>query len=293
MTQGTAKTTDPRESAAATREMMRCIRDELASNRILLPALPEIAARAREAVADPAASAARMAKIIGADPALAARLLQVANTASYRGRAAVTSIQGAIARLGVKMVRNLVTALVMEQLYKVKLNEKLRTVQREVWKHSIRVAALSSVLASRLTHLPKDEALLGGLLHDVGKLPVLRYAETLPELLANDALLHATLDELHNEIGALLLTKWELPDALVQCALHHGQVSDTASSEVALHDIVTLANICSHSDRGASLDEPSTEQLPVLAKLAIDSATLAEILREGAREIREVEQLLG
>ncbi|KAF0193257.1 MAG: metal-dependent hydrolase HDOD [Gammaproteobacteria bacterium] len=273
-------------------QIIDAIRADLSCNRLTLPALPEVVVKMRKTVDDPAASAAQMAKAISAEPAIATRLLQVANAALYRSRTRVDSIQGAIARLGLKMVRNLVCTLVMEQLYKVRTSEKIRQMQISIWRHSVSVAALSSVLAARFTSLGKDEAMLGGLVHDIGKLPILARAATIPELGNDDELLQAVLDDMHGEVGKLVLETWHFPESLVRCVARHEQYDDIASPEIDICDVVTLANLCSHPLAVRERMIADFDRLPVLEKLELDAATLIGLINEAQPEIHEIEQLL-
>lgn len=272
--------------------ILDAIRDDLRFNRLVLPALPEIALRMRKTVDDPAATAEQMARVIGAEPAISARLLQVANATLYRGRTAVHSVQAAIARLGIKMVRNLVCALVMEQLYKVRTSEKIRQTQIGIWKHSVRVAALSSLLAGKLTNLSKDEAMLGGLVHDIGKLPILTRAASVPGLAEDGQLLQTVLGELHIEIGNMVLSAWRFPEALVRCIDRHEQYDDSGSQELEICDVVTLANLCSHPAAVRDGMIKNFDSLPALRKLEIDAKTLLDLIAEVQPEVREIEQLL-
>ena len=90
---------------------------EIESNQLVLPTLPEVALKVRDAVEDPNASASQVAQVIGTDAALSARLIQVANSPAYRGRNPIENLQTAIARMGATVVRNLVTGLVMQQMF--------------------------------------------------------------------------------------------------------------------------------------------------------------------------------
>jgi HD-like signal output (HDOD) protein len=146
---------------------------DLENGSLVLPTLPEVALRVRDVVDDPDATAAQLADIIITDAALSARLLKVANSPLYRGRVAIDNIQMAVSRLGLSLVRNLVTSLVMEQMFQATSN-RLDTRLRELWEHSTEVSAICQVIASKHRGLKVDEAMLAGLIHDIGKLPILK-----------------------------------------------------------------------------------------------------------------------
>jgi HD-like signal output (HDOD) protein len=278
--------------ADKTAQMIATIRDDLRFNRLFLPALPEVAIRLRKTVDEPGASAAQIAKAISADPAISARLLQVANAALYRGRQPVDSIQGAIARLGVDMVRNLVFTLVMEQLYKCKTSGKTKQMQITIWKHSVSVAALSGVIAAKFTTLGKDEAMLGGLVHDIGTLPILVRAATIPELDNNEALLQTVLDEMHAEVGTLIVETWSFPESLRRCVTSHECYDEVTSADIDICDIVALADLCSHPADERNELIADFDSLPALRKLGLDGSAVLSVINDAQAEIREIEQLL-
>jgi len=161
---------------------------DLESGHLQLPTLPEVALRVREVVDNEDANAGQIAEIIGQDAALSARLLQVANSPLYRGRQEIDRLSMVIARLGNKLVRNLVTSQVMKQMFQATtdlVDQRLRTV----WEHSVQVAAIARALAGQAPAVDPDQAMLAGLLHDIGTLPILYRAEERAELLETPGLL--------------------------------------------------------------------------------------------------------
>ena len=121
---------------------MSALLDDIRHNRLKLPILPEVALKVREAVSDANAPAARIAKIVSADTALSARLIQVANSPLFHGANRIESVQTAIARLGVPRVRSLVTSLIMQQMHRTQV-PTLRQRMKQLWDQSI--AALEEV----------------------------------------------------------------------------------------------------------------------------------------------------
>jgi len=172
------------------------ILDDLESGALVLPTLPEVALQVREVVDDPNATAAQLADIIVTDAALSARLLKVANSPLYRGRVPIESIQMAVSRLGLSMVRNLVTSLVMEQMFQA-TTSRLDKRLRELWEHTTKVAATSQVLASKISGIKTDEAMLAGLIHAIGILPILMKADEDGDLIRDDRKLDQIIDNLY------------------------------------------------------------------------------------------------
>lgn len=265
--------------------------DDIKHNRLKLPILPEIAFKVREAVSDPNAAAATVAKAVSSDASIAARLLQVANSPLYRGTSAISNLQSAIARLGAPLVRNLVTSLILKQLFQTK-SPALQARMHALWEHSTQVAAISHVLARKLTRLKPDEAMLAGLLHDIGALPILVKVETHPELLQNPAAIDDLVDKLHASVGRLILETWKFPPELVTVAAEHENLS-RISDEVDYTDVVTVANL--HSYLGTRHRHAGVKftAVPAFTKLGLTPETSVATLEEAAAEMNEVKSLLS
>ncbi|MCX8050177.1 MAG: HDOD domain-containing protein [Methylohalobius sp.] len=197
------------------RKLLDLLSAEIQAGRIHLPSLPEVALKVREAVEKEEISAAKLATLIAEDAALAARLLQVANSPLYRGRSEITSLQMAITRMGYNTVRTLLISLAMKQVFKP-TSALLERHFRVIWHSSVEVAAISRALASLSPHLNAEEAMLAGLIHQIGKLPILTLAERNPILRNNPTELERVLDALHPEVGRLILNAWQFPKALCQ-----------------------------------------------------------------------------
>lgn len=265
--------------------------DDLKNNRLKLPVLPEVALKVREAVNNPDAAAATIAKAVSSDASIAARLLQVANSPLYRGNASISNVQNAIARLGPPLVRNLVTSLLLKQLFQSK-SPILKQRMQKLWEHSTQVAAISHVLARKLTRLKPDEAMLSGLIHDIGVLPILVKAEGSPQLLDNPALLEELVTKLHASVGRLILEAWKFPPQLVSVAAEHENLA-RVSDEVDYTDVVTVANL--HSYLGTKHPHASVKftDVPAFTKLGLTPETSIATLEEAAGEMKEVKSLLA
>ncbi len=263
---------------------------DLESGHLQLPTLPEVALRVREVVDNEDANAGQIAEIIGQDAALSARLLQVANSPLYRGRQEIDRLSMVIARLGNKLVRNLVTSQVMKQMFQATtdlVDQRLRAV----WEHSVQVAAIARALAGQAPAVDPDQAMLGGLLHDIGTLPILYRAEERAELLETPGLLDHLIETLHTRIGGAILKHWKFPDALVAVAAEHENLAREHPGPADLVDVVQVANLQSHLDTDHRLGQADWSRIPAFHQLGLD-ADLHEIeLTDVAGEIDAVQQL--
>jgi putative nucleotidyltransferase with HDIG domain len=268
------------------------LKDDLAHNRLVLPTLPEVAVRVREAVEDPDASAARIAKLVGADPALSARLLRVANSAFYRGRSPANVVQTAVARLGLVMVRNLVTSLVMEQLYQAGSQAALKPHLTRLWRHSTQVAATAQVLARRFTRLSPDQAMLGGLIHDIGTLPILTRAGEIPNLFGDKTTLERVIHAMHTKVGAAVLEAWEFPPEMVAVTAEHEDFARDPGPQVDYVDVVLVANLHSYLGTRHPYAQLDWESVPAFGKLGMTPPQYIKALEEMQEEVAEIQQVL-
>ena len=216
--------------------------EDLHHNRLVLPTLPEVALRVRDKVEDPNASAGQIADIVATDPALSARLFQISNSPLYRGAKAIDDLKMAITRLGLGVVRNVVTSLAMQQIFQPTSDELDRRF-RTIWEHSTEVAAISSVLAKQYTRLRPDEAMLAGLVHEIGALPILSRAEDDDSLINDAARLDALLEEASGTIGQEILKTWGFPDSMVAVPVGVRDLNRDNSDKPDYTDVVQVAKL--------------------------------------------------
>lgn len=277
---------------SAEAEILQTLKEDITQNRLTLPTLPEVALRVKDVVEDENASAGDVAKVISTDAALTARLIQVANSPAYRGTNQVENVQVAVARLGQQVVRNLATSLAMQQMFQA-TSDVTDKRMRELWEHNTQVAAISSALAT-MAGLKPDVAMLAGLVHDIGALPILVRAEEVPELLENEALLDKIIMQVHPILGKLILETWEFAPEVVSVAAEHENLTRQSPGEGPDYvDVVQVANLQSyigghHPHAGIDLSS-----VPAFAKLGIDPEISVIDMEGMAEEIAEVQESLS
>lgn len=253
------------ESAALEQTLLAALEAEIDSNRLVLPSMPEIALRVRELMAQPECSTAQLARLISTDAALAARLIKVVNSSSYRGNKTIDNIQAAITRLGMQLVRSLVTQLALLQSLHgggTAAGQQLATLSR----HSMEIGAHCHAIAVRYTQLNPEEALLAGLVHDIGKLPLLLRLRTL--LKGQDAVAEIVLSRLHGRVGAMVLEAWRFAPEMVAVAAEHEHVARNPYGMPDYADVVLLAHLLLHLRQGTQAAwTAQAEQAPIFRKL--------------------------
>ncbi len=285
------------EMAADNRLMIRIYQD-LNADKLALPTLPQVAARIGKVMNDPSLTADRLAKVVGADPAIAAKLMRAANSPRYGGRAPITTLSNAIARIGLEQTHNLVLAFAIQELFRTG-SGMLRQRMRDAWKHSRRVAAVSHVLAGKLETPRFDPsfALLAGLLHDIGLVAVLGYARECPELTQDESVLDATAAALRSQLGGAIVRRWHLPEELAIVAQDaHDWSRDTGHPGADYADLVIVAQLHCHTGTGPGFDVPSIDRTAAYRKLGLGELGPdqgVQLLAKAQEEIREIETLLG
>ncbi len=267
--------------------------DDINNNRLSLPTLPEVAIKVRKMIQDPNTSAAQIAVVVGSDPALSTKLLQASNSALYRGSRQIDNIQGAITRLGNNVVRNIVTSIVMEQLYQPPGNKYIDARLKELWLHSTKVAAISHVMARQHTNLKPDQAMLGGLIHDIGAIPVFSEAGNIPELLEDETLLNRIVHKLHNLVGTTILDEWNFPQELIEIVSEHEDLERDSGPAIDYVDVVTVANILSHMGTSHRLDKMEWQEIPAFKKFGLSPEQSIETLEAAQEEVALIQGMFS
>jgi putative nucleotidyltransferase with HDIG domain len=269
-------------STALEQTLLATLEGEIASNRLVLPSLPEVALRVRELMAQSDCSVAQLARLISSDAALAARLIKVVNSSSYRGHKTIDNIQAAITRLGLQLVRSLVTQLALLQSLH---GSGAETRQLKVLSHhSMEVGAHCHAIASSYTTLNPEEALLAGLVHDIGKLPLLLRLRATATGPIDESVAETLLQRLHGRVGAMVLQAWRFAPDMVAVADEHENLQRDRRGAVDYADVVLLAHVLLHLRQGTQTQwTAQAAQAPVWRKLAV---TPQQLLRDEALQLQ-------
>lgn len=235
---------------------------------LVLPTLPEVALKIRQAAEDPEISISHLSKVIGRDTALSARLIKVVNSPLLRATQEVTDLHTAITRLGTNYSSNLAIGLVMEQIFHAR-SDVVEQKMRDVWRRSLEVAGVSYVLCRNHSQLKPDQAALGGLVHQIGVLPILTYAEDHYELLSDPVSLNHVIDSIHPLLGDKLLRGWDFPEMLANLPGQYLNL-ERDSARLDYIDIVQVAVLYCHRSTPHPLADVELSTLPAVSKLRID-----------------------
>jgi HD-like signal output (HDOD) protein len=267
---------------------------ELSKGKVELPSFPDIALRVRKVLSDDNVTQDMVVRVVGSEPALAARLMQIGNSAAlnFSGKP-ITELRTAISRMGFNMVRSAAIAFAMSQLKKQDALKGLEKPLEDLWKRSAAVAAMSHAVARRYSKVNPDMALLAGLLHGIGQLYILTRSAQHPGLFANQAAYTAIVRDWHSAIAKALLENWEMAEEVIVAVSNFEDLERTHSGPVDLSDVVTVGNLLA-----AFKDHPETIELNMhdvgaCKRMQIDRASYEQLIDESEHEIDTLRQALG
>lgn len=268
--------------------------NDLKTDEAILPSLPDLALRIRRAIDDEVSDARMIARLVESDPAMAAKLLKVANSALYGGVGSIESTSGAVVRLGMETTKKLVLTFALKEVFR---NDDPRIEKRmqALWQHSAYIAAICFVLARRVPDTQPEEALLVGLVHDVGSIAILNYIERYPELMEDDASLDDTVARMRGELGAMILRRWNFGPSMVAAARDAENWLFTHPRAASFTDLLIVAQVHDRMLAGQAKELPALDQISAINRVLGEQAspeTSLEILQEAKAQIEEMRRAL-
>ncbi|WP_028581201.1 HDOD domain-containing protein [Desulfogranum japonicum] len=246
------------------------------SDSVQLPVFNPTALRIREELAKKEPEIKVIEKVINSDQSLSSQVLKIANSSFYRGLAEISSIRGAIMRLGMREIGKIVLIASIQNTFKSK-DKSLHIIMKRLWQHSVGCAYGAMWITRRHEYnIASDQVFFAALFHDVGKLFILMVIEHIkkknPKIQITPSLLKESMKRLHSSEGFKLLTHWNVPEQFAVVARDHHDL-DVQQDNVLLL-IVRMANmVC--NNLGISVDQNESIMLP--ATLEANILNLSEI----------------
>jgi HD-like signal output (HDOD) protein len=272
-------------------EALKSIAAQAGRGELTFPTKVDATLKLQHALSDPGCHVEDAARLVQAEPLLAARTVAIANAAAYnRAGNDVTNVRAAVQRVGFRTLGALAASVIVRQLASEITDPLLRSKADALWQHSAHVAALAQVIARRVSHVDPETAMFAGIVHEVGGFYALSRAEEFP------GLLHGPADEWieYGEvaIGRAVLLKLGVPAPVMGAieALWNGM---RALPPETLGDTLLLANDL--SPIGSPLHErpgATSAQAAVTIDFATAEGTLAHILEESAGEVQSLTSAL-
>jgi HD-like signal output (HDOD) protein len=248
------------------------IPEELAGNQVLeafaqhyldgqleIPTLSHVAAKLRNAMQNDI-GVADAAQIVQMDPVISAKLIQVANCPLYVTSVPAKTCLEAINRIGLNASRNLVVSLSIRHTF-TSHSPIIKKFLQLIWKRSVYVSGIAYVLASLTKQVNPEEALLAGLICDIGTIPFLTFAANLPSDYFSRKDLELALPHVSAPVGSNILQNWEFPVQFIDVAQFSTDWFHSSGNTLDLTDIVLLSRL--HSAIGS----PGNDELPLITSI--------------------------
>lgn len=261
--------------------------ETLIMNASDLPTIPVVATKVMQLIGSETTTSEELAKIVAADPAVAARVLKISNSSFYGCQRQIQTLSHAIMILGFSTLKSLVVAASVKQVYKpYGLTEKM------LWEHSFGAGLAARIIAGVTRLVNEEEAFLGGLFHDIGKIIMntldSQQFQAVMQKCYNDRISFLEAERQvypysHADVGALVIKKWNFPTILMQAVQKHHTfdfADDEDPYQMRLTSVVGLANLFCHRV-GAGMREPeeiSLHETPPAIILNIDEKEMNFLL---------------
>ena len=252
------------------------------TKKVKLPAFNATALRIQKEVGKAEPDSRLIEKLIVGDQSLTGEVLRVSNSSFYKGLTQVATVRDAIIRLGIKEVSNIVTLVALQHNFESK-NPTIDQVMKQLWSHSVGSGIGANWIAKETGYEAlAHETFIAGLLHDVGKLYILKVMDG---MLANeeignppsDTVVHEVMENMHTDQGFCLMQQWNLPEKYCLVARDH-HVDEMDSNNLVLL-VVRLANQVCHK-MGIGLKKDPTIVLnatPEASQLQMSEMDLARL----------------
>ena len=235
-------------------------------NKLSLPSLPNVALKLKEAMAQDL-GINEIVKIVGVDVSIVAKLIQLANSPLYSPVSPITNCHSAVTRLGLDQTRKLVMSISLKQLFCCK-NLELMEKMQSLWKNSLYISSLSFILAQENGTVNPEDALLAGLVSDIGIIPILHFAEQYPSQYPNLEVLESAIPFLSPPVGSLVLHTLGFAPELASIPKYaEDWFYDSGNDQLDLTDIVILAKLHSYFGTSRAKEIPYLNSIPAYTKL--------------------------
>ena len=263
--------------------LLTILTEKINNDSLILPTLPAIALKVRKAADDPEINLNAMADVIAQDPSLSARMIKISNSAFMGRTVKVSSVGQAVTRIGLRQIKNIATALAMEQLF-VSKNELVAEYLKREWEKTVEIVANSMaalqcyVARTKKRELALDAATLAALVSKIGVLPILTEAERHAEVFANPTFLEDAIDKLSGPIGEKIMKAWGFADEFTVVAASWKDLSVLPETLTYL-DFVRV---------GAAVSGQMGGQKDAVLNLAIQRGVIAEVSELDGNEFKEM-----
>ncbi|MDH5353597.1 MAG: HDOD domain-containing protein [Gammaproteobacteria bacterium] len=244
-------------------QLQQAYKDE----QLQLPVLPEAALKIRQLINEADVGSSEIIQIVQTDPVLSARLIKVVNSPLYGTWREIKTVRDAVRRLGLETTRNLSFGLSVSELFHAR-SSLVKQLIEQIYEESIQVSALAYVITqNQAKHLDPEQALLAGLLSNLGVIPILKYIDERPGVVSNVDSIKKSLNNLREPISRLLFDRWNFDAEFLSVVEHSNQWHRDTGQPADYVDIIIASKLL-FMEKSGQLDESIViHQLPIANKL--------------------------
>ena len=264
---------------------------DVMADKVSLPSLPDVAHRIQQVFSDPNVNGQMIAEILMTDPAITGKLIKVANSPVYQGLSSTNTLQSAIVRLGMDTTYKQVMAYAVNELFR-STSKLAADRMKQLWAHSRRVAAISRILAKKTGLFSQEQAMLAGLIHDLGVIVIVQYLQEEHAGLSDPDEIDMTINTMRAQVTSLLLRNWHFSEDVITVAEHCENWFRNEKEQPDLCDLVLVAQYHSYMGVMDMTSVPPISMIPAMNKLKMDVNESMQLIQDSTREIREIERLL-
>ncbi len=288
-----ATNASPEEARAAALQFLAQLATEVSSGTVDLPCFPDVVLRIRKALSDPKNTPEKTVTIVGAEPRLAARLLQTANSAAFNPRGKpLTDLRAAITRLGHQLVQSAAMAFAVQHM---RDEASLRSIAKPLsvlWKDSISVALLCQMVAKRTKVIP-EEAFLTGLLHGIGRLYIMVRAIGIASDTSHPELFLELVSGWQASIGKAVLENWGFAEEMCEAVANQSEYERKRRHEADLSDVLIVSIVLGETLKMPAPRVVDIEGINAFLTIGLTAEDYAKILTEAEGQLGTLQSSLG
>lgn len=262
-------------------------------HQLEIPTLPDAALKIRQAINNPEVGSAEIIQIVQSDPVLSARLVMVANSPLYGTWREIKTVRDAVRRLGLETTKNLTFGMSVKQLFNAR-TQLIKTLIQELYRESIGIAAIAFVITQyRAQSLNAEQALLCGLMQNLGLIPILKYLDEHPSMMQTPEMLSETIDKLKLPVTSMLFNEWHFDPVFLDVVEQAENWQRNTAAKVDYCDVLIAARLLYRQQQN-NLPVDSLHGLPVIEKLQLFEFDVDGqfFMDKAEQEIEDMQQLL-
>jgi HD-like signal output (HDOD) protein len=283
-------------NAAASAEavsFIQALATDVSGGTIELPSYPEVALQVQRVLADPNADEGRVVKVIGSEPILAARVINMANSAALNPSGKpVAELRKALARVGFDALRSAAIGFAIAQLRKAAAYRAIEKPMTTLWQHSTAVAATSYILSRKLRRFAPDTSMLTGLVSGVGKLYILTRANKYPALFGDAECYQALVRDWHPNVARGLLENWGMAEEIIEAVSDCEYAPEDDRTRPMLADVLACSNLLVNLKDSPDVLEARLPEDRAAQRIGLGTNNCNELLQESAAEVASLRSAL-